>query len=99
MLRPPGDSERRDLLAPAQHDSRARLLELIARYRERAAALADRLAALETSGNTTVEPLRRALRGCTELIESVARLVGAPAGPPPGSDLAWLDAETLPRMR
>ena len=98
--------ERRRTLARALHEPRARFEVLhasIARYRERAALIAARLAELEAAGNDNVAPFRRALLACSEQIEGIARLVGAPTmqqQPPAwGDDLDWLDAPTLPRKR
>ena len=103
---PVASFERRRTLARALHEPRARyevLHDSIARYRERAAAIAARLAELEAAGNDNVAPFRRALVACTEQIEGIARLVGAPPALPPapswGADLDWLDAPTLPRKR
>jgi hypothetical protein len=94
--------ERRRTLARALHEPSERYAPLhatIETYRERARAMVRRLAELEAAGNDNVGPLRRALLACTEQVESVARLIGAPPGPPPADSLDWLDAPTIPRKR
>ena len=94
--------ERRRTLARALHEPNVRFAPLhatIELYRECAWALFKRLAELEAAGNDNVAPLRRALLACSEQVEGLARLIGAPSGLPPPDSLDWLDAPTLPRKR
>lgn len=94
--------ERRRALARALHEAPrvdprfATLHVSIVLYRERAAALFRRLVELEAAGNDNVALVRRALIACSEKIESIASVVGAPSVHAP---FDWLDAPTIPRRR
>jgi len=95
--------ERRRALARALHEAPrvdprfATLHVSIVLYRERAAVLFRRLVELEAAGNDNVAPIRRALIACSERIESIASVVGAPSALATPFD--WLDAPTIPRRR
>ena len=64
-------------------------------YREQAAAMFRRLVDLEAAGNEAASEMRRVLVRCSERIEEIASLVGAPGAREPTYD--WLDEPTLPR--
>jgi hypothetical protein len=95
--------ERRRALARRLHeaprvDARfASLHVVIVLYRERAAALFRQIVALEAAGNDNVAHLRLALIACSEKIEGIATVVGAPQATMASYD--WLDAPTIPRRR
>ena len=93
--------ERRRALARVLHeaprvDSRfASLHVAIVLYRERAAQLFKRLVELEVKGDNKGAEIRRALLECSERIETLAGIVGAPE---PGlMSFDWLDEPTLRR--
>ena len=99
--------ERRRALARALHEARiggpdrinpafATLHVQIVLYRERAAVLFRRLVDLEAEGRDVAQ-VRRALVACSERVETLATIVGAPAAAMPAYE--WLDAPTLPRRR
>ena len=95
--------ERRRALARALHEAPrvdARFAPVhvaIILYRERAAALFRRLVELEAAGNDNIAQVRRALITCSEQVESLAALVGAPGAV--WREYDWLDAPTIPRRR
>lgn len=95
--------ERRRALARVLHEAPrvdprfASLHVSIILYRERAAVLFRRLLEIEVAGNDNVAPIRRALMACSEHVEGVATVVGAPGATLSNHD--WLDAPTLPRRR
>jgi len=94
--------ERRRALARALHEAPridpkfATLHVQIVLYRERAAAMFRRLLELEAAGRE-VALLRRALVTCSEQIETLATILGAPSAAGPAYD--WLDEPTIPRRR
>ena len=95
--------ERRRALARVLHEAPrvdpklATLHVQIVLYRERAAALFRQLVELEAKGNENVAPIRRALIACSEQVESLAAVVGAPGVRFQAYDFA--DAPTIPRRR
>jgi hypothetical protein len=101
--------ERRRALARALHEGSggpgspdridpkfATLHVQIVLYRERAAALFRRLVDLEGAGRDVAQ-VRRALVACSERVETLATIVGAPAAAMPAYE--WLEAPTVPRRR
>ena len=95
--------ERRRALARVLHEAPpvepriATLHVSIILYREQAAALFRRLVELEAAGNENATALRRTLVQCSENVEAIASLIGAPGARGPTYD--WLDAPTIPRRR
>jgi hypothetical protein len=95
--------ERRRALARVLHEAPrvdprfATLHVAIILYREQAAALFRRFVELEAAGNENAAELRRTLVRCSEQVEGVASVVGAPDARGPMFD--WLDAPTIPRRR
>jgi hypothetical protein len=95
--------ERRRALARVLHEAPrvdprfATLHVAIILYREQAAALFLRFVDLEAAGNENAAELRRTLVTCSEGVEGIATVVGAPCARGPASD--WLEAPTIPRRR
>jgi hypothetical protein len=93
--------ERRRALARVLHeaprlDPRYATLHIaIILYREQAAALFRRFVELEAQGDETATELRKTLVRCSEQVERVASIVGAPDARGPTFD--WLDEPTIPR--
>ena len=94
--------DRRRALARMLHESPrvdaryASLHVAIILYREQAAALFRRFVELEAAGNEHAAELRRVLVRCSEEVEVVAGVVGAPGPRGPAHD--WLDTPTIPRL-
>lgn len=95
--------ERRRALARVLHEAPrvdpriATLHVAIVLYRERAAALFDRLAAHEAAGSRDAARIRRVLVACSAQVEEIASLVGAPGARSPVLD--WPELPTIPRRR